>query len=77
MIGLIEKKDSLCDVSYFTIIGVDEDSLFNQMSELNENAYYCDTGNHFRLIAHKIGEQWFDNCGKILDNSDINALLSN
>ena len=77
MIGLIERKDSFGDVSYFTIIGANEDSLFRQMSELNDNAYYCDTGNHFRLIGHKVGTQWFDNIGKILDNSYVNALLSN
>lgn len=75
MIGLIERKDSLGDLSYFTIIGVDKDSLFNQMSELNDNAYYCDTGNHFRLIGHKINGQWFDNCGKILDNHIIAKLI--
>lgn len=71
MIGLIKRTDSLRCVSYFTIIGADEYSLFNQMSELNENAYYCDTGNEFRLIAHKIGVHWFDNVGKILDNSEL------
>ena len=77
MIGLIERTDSFGDVSYSTIIGANESSLFDQMSELNEHAYYCDTGNRFRLIGHKIGEHWFDNCGKILDNSYVNALLSN
>ena len=74
MIGLIERKDSFGDLSYFTIIGANEDSLFNQMSELNDNAYYCDTGNHFRLIGHKINGQWFDNGGKILDNHIIVTL---
>ena len=71
MIGLIERTDSFGDVSYFTIVGANESSLFDQMSELNEHAYYCDTGNEFRLIAHKIGPQWFDNGGEILENSDI------
>ena len=71
MIGLIERTDSFGDVSYFTIVGANESSLFDQMSELNEHAYYCDTGNKFRLIAHKVGTHWFDNVGKILENSDL------
>ena len=77
MIGLIKKTDSLGVVSYFTIVGANESSLFDQMSELNDHAYFCDTGNDFRLIGHKINEQWFDNVGKILDNAYINDLLKN
>ncbi|MBQ2418128.1 MAG: hypothetical protein II282_08050 [Alistipes sp.] len=71
MIGLIERTDSFGDVQYFTIIGANESSLFDQMSELNEHAWYCDTGNRFRLIGHKIGVRWFDNVGKLLDNSEL------
>ena len=52
MIGLIKKTDSFGDVSYFTIVGANEGSLFDQMSELNDHAYFCDTGNSFRLIGH-------------------------
>lgn len=64
MIGLIERRDSFGDISHFTIVGRNQSSLFDQMSELNSHAYDCDTGNHFKLVAYKENGEWFSNDGK-------------
>jgi hypothetical protein len=75
MIGLIKKTDSFGDVSYFTIVGANESSLFDQMSELNEHAYYCDTGNEFILIGYRECDKWYTNDGKPLDGMYVLELL--
>lgn len=75
MIGLIKKTDSLGDVSYFTIVGANESSLFDQMSELNEHACYCDTGNEFRLIGYREYDKWYTIDGKPLDGMYVLELL--
>ena len=76
MIGLIRKTDSQHHVEYFTITGINESSLFDQMVELNDHAYNCDTGNDFRLIAHRDNGQWFLNNGEMVSNEYISALMN-
>ena len=76
MIGLIRKTDSQHQVEYFTIVGINESSLFDQMVELNDHAYHCETGNDFRLIAHRDNGQWFLNNGEMVSNEYISALMN-
>ena len=76
MIGLIRKVDSQHQVEYFTITGINESSLFDQMVELNNHAYQCMTGNDFRLIAHRDNGQWFLNNGEMVSNEYISALMN-
>lgn len=76
MLGLIRKVDSQHQVDYFTIVGINESSLFDQLVDLNDHAYNCDTGNTFRLIAHKDNGQWFLNDGKMVSNEYISALMN-
>ena len=76
MLGLIRKVDSQHQVEYFTINGINESSLFDQMVELNDHAYNCDTGNVFRLIAHRDNGQWFLNNGEMVSNEYISALMN-
>ena len=76
MLGLIRKVDSQHQVSYFTIVGINESSLFDQLVDLNDHAYDCDTGNTFRLIAHKDNGQWFLNNGEMVNTEYISALMN-
>ena len=76
MIGLIRKVDSQHNVEYFTITGINESSLFDQMVELNDHAYHCETGNVFRLIAHNYNGQWFLNNGEHVNQEYISALMN-
>ena len=76
MIGLIRKTDSQHQVEYFTITGINESSLFDQMVELKNHAYQCMTGNDFRLIAHRDNGQWFLNNGEMVSNEYISALMN-
>ena len=76
MLGLIRKVDSQHHVEYFTITGINESSLFDQMVELNDHAYHCETGNDFRLIAHRDNGQWFLSNGEHVNQEYINALMN-
>ena len=76
MIGLIRKVDSQHNVDYFTITGINESSLFDQTVELNDHAYNCETGNDFRLIAHRDNGQWFLNNGEHVNQEYISALMN-
>ena len=76
MIGLIRKTDSQHNVEYFTVIGINESSLFDQMVELNDYAYYTCNGNDFRLIAHRDNGQWFLNNGEMASNEYISTLMN-
>ena len=75
MLGLIRKSDSFGKTSYFTIVGANESSLFDQLCELNSHAYECETGNEFALIAHRIEGKWLSVEGKEWSNDYISELL--
>lgn len=75
MLALIKKTDSFGCVSYFTIVGMSESDCFDQLVELNSHAYYCETGNEFRLVGYKTDNKWATIDGKPMDNYVVNELL--
>jgi hypothetical protein len=75
MLGLIRKSDSFGKTSYFTIVGANESSCFDQLCELSSHAYECETGNEFALIAYRIEGKWFSVDGKEWSNDYVSELL--
>ena len=58
MQALVRKNDSFGKATYFTIIGMNMDDCFDQVQELNNHAYHCQTGNHFWLVATREEGVW-------------------
>lgn len=74
MLALIEKTDSFGCVSYFTIVGMSESDCFDQLVELNSHAYYCETGNNFKIMGYRVDNGWITVDGKPLNKNFIKTL---
>ena len=75
MTGLVRKSDSDGKVSYFTIVGMNEDNCFSQVSELCTHARECGTGNRFYLVATRQSGVWYDIEGKTLSDEYVRTYL--
>lgn len=75
MTGLVRKSDSDGKVSYFTIVGMNEDDCFGQVSELSRHSRQCDTGNRFYLVATRKDGVWYDIEGKPLSDAYVRTYL--
>lgn len=75
MRGLVRKCDSDGKVSYFTIVGINQDNCFRQVNELCDHARHCDTGNKFYLVATRQYDAWRDIEGNTLIDEYVLTLL--
>lgn len=75
MTGLVRKSDSDGKVSYFTIVGMNEDDCFGQVSELCAHSRECGTGNRFYLVATRKEGVWYDIEGKPLSDEYVRTYL--